>query len=80
MMQAQFLYRPGVIRAIARAGGVLLAAVVLAEWPWPLHSYFAVMDFPASHALYGFVSCLGLITVARWLGKLIKRPDDYYDE
>lgn len=83
-MRAQFLYRPGVVRAIARAGGVLLAAVLLAEWPWPLHNplhhHWPAADFPAFHALYGFVSCLGLIAAARGLGKLIKRPENYYPE
>ena len=80
MMRGDVFYRPGVARAVARMGLLLLAVVVLAEWPLPLHSHFTLADFFAFHALYGFVSCLLLIVAARGLGRLIKRPDDYYDD
>ena len=31
------------------------------------------------YAIFGFLSCVGLIIFAKFLGFLIKRKDDYYD-
>jgi len=42
-----------------------------AEFPWE--------SAPGFFAAYGFVSCVGLIFVARALRIFIKRDEDYYD-
>ncbi|MDZ7658635.1 hypothetical protein [Fodinibius sp.] len=35
---------------------------------------------PAFYALWGFVGCVGIIYISKWLGKLfILSDEDYYD-
>jgi len=43
----------------------------LAEFPW--------VDAPEFFAVYGFVSCVGLIFIAKVLRIFIKRDEHYYD-
>ena len=61
-----------------------LAAVALAEvvLPWisGRHSHFAFEDFPAFGALYGLISCIAIIVVSKFLGKLwLMRREDSHD-
>ncbi len=58
----------------------LLAACVLAGLFVEAHPHFAVERVFAGYALYGFAACAGLILIARAIGLLLKRPEDYYDD
>ena len=72
-------------RNIRRLWGLflgLLALTVLAEFAefaFTLHPHFGVDGYFGFHALYGFLACLAMIAVAKALGALFKRPDDYYE-
>ena len=62
-----------------------LAMVALAEIVLPLifrgeHSYFSFESFPAWGSLYGLASCVVIIVVSKFLGKMwLMRREDYYD-
>ena len=44
------------------------------------HTYFAWEEWFGFYAIYGFVSCLLLVLVAKYiLRPLVKRKEDYYD-
>jgi len=58
----------------------VLAATVAAQLFIESHPHFAVERLFAWNALYGFLACGALILVARALGLLLKRRDDYYDD
>jgi hypothetical protein len=58
----------------------VLAATVAAQLFIESHPHFAVEGLFAWNALYGFLACAALILVARALGLLLKRRDDYYDD
>ena len=58
----------------------VLAATVAAQLFIESHPHFAVERLFAWNALYGFLACAALILVARALGLLLKRRDDYYDD
>lgn len=58
----------------------VLAATVAAQLFIESHPHFAVERLFAWNALYGFLACAALILVARSLGLLLKRRDDYYDD
>ncbi len=58
----------------------VLALTVIAGLFVDLHPHFAIEQWPAFNALYGFVSCLLMILVAKLFGLLLKRPDSYYAE
>lgn len=57
-----------------------LAATVAAQWFIAPQPHFGIERLFAFNALYGFAACAGLILVARALGVLLKRRDDYYDD
>ena len=57
-----------------------LALTVLAQLAIEPHPHFAVEHLFGWNALYGFLACAALILLARALGLLLKRRDDYYDE
>ena len=44
------------------------------------HSPFAIEYFPGFYAIYGFMACVGLVLVAKWLRKFLMRSETYYDE
>jgi hypothetical protein len=35
---------------------------------------------PAFYAAYGFVGCIVIIIGSKWVGRLLQRDEDYYDE
>ena len=44
------------------------------------HPYFIVESVFGFYAIYGFVMCVALVLVAKWLRKFVMRVDDYYDK
>jgi hypothetical protein len=58
----------------------VLALTVAAQLFVQAHPHFAVERLFAWNALYGFLACAALIVVAKALGLLVKRRDDYYDD
>lgn len=36
------------------------------------------LDFPASYAVYGFLACVLLVLLGRFLRRLVMRDEDYY--
>jgi hypothetical protein len=44
------------------------------------HAHFWFEDIPAWDSIYGLVSCLLIVVVSKFLGKLwLTRPENYYD-
>ena len=71
------------ILAVAAPGGdhlAVLAATVLAEFAIKIKGYFGIDDWFGFGAVYGFLSCLAMVLVAKALGAVLKRPRDYYPE
>jgi len=56
----------------------VLALSVLAQLFVESRPYFGVERLFAWNALYGFLACAALILLARAIGLLLKRRDDYY--
>lgn len=68
------------IRRLWAAFLAVLALAVLADFAVQAHPHFAIERLFAFNALYGFLACAALILVAKALGLLLKRKDDYYDD
>lgn len=64
---------------------LVLAAIALAESLVPRlfpadHAHFRFEDLPAWGSVYGLISCILIIEVSKFLGKLwLMRPEDYYE-
>jgi hypothetical protein len=68
------------IRRLWRLFVAVLVATVLAQLAVEPHPHFAFEAFFGFNALYGFFACAALIVLAKGLGVLLKRKDDYYGD
>jgi hypothetical protein len=59
------------------AAGIVL---VLAELFVYKHEDLAIAGWFGFYALFGFVACVILVVTAKTLRRVLKRPEDYYDE
>jgi hypothetical protein len=56
------------------------ALLFAVEFLYHRHSQHAGDSWPGFYAVYGFVSCVLLVLVAKLLRRMLRRPADYYDE
>lgn len=78
--QKHWLVRPENIRLMWRGFMGILALTVLAELGIHGHPYFGVDGLFGFYAVYGFITCVGMVLFAKALGIVLKRPDTYYDD
>lgn len=76
--RVHWLYRPGSRRVLWTVFAVLLALTLLAELLVHLHPAFGFDAWFGFNAVYGFLTCVAMVLLARALGWLVKRGDDYY--
>ncbi len=74
-----WLVRPATIRKLWFGFSAVLALVVMAQTVIYVKGYFGVDGWFGFGAVYGFVSCLLMVLVAKLLGVALKRPQGYYD-
>ena len=75
-----WLVRPSSIRLLWRIFWAVLALTVLAHAVVKVKGYFVVDGWYGFGAVFGFLSCLIMVVVAKVLGKVLKRDQDYYRE
>jgi hypothetical protein len=78
-MDNHWLVRKSSIRGLRIAFALALVATVLMDLMIEPHPYFGLDGTFGFGAWFGFASCVVLITVAKALGAILKRPDTYYD-
>ena len=75
-----WLARPATIKLLWRVFIAVLALLILAQVFIYIKGYFGVDGWFAFGAVFGFLSCLAMVLVAKGLGFALKRPEDYYDD
>jgi len=78
-MEEHWLVRPATIRKLWLMMIIVLAASVLLQVFVPVHGHFGIDESFAFGAWFGLGACMAMIILAKLLGVLLKRPDDYYD-
>lgn len=73
-----WLVRPSTIRMLWWVFGVLLAGLVALQLVIKVKGYFGVDGWFGFGAAFGFLSCLAMVLVAKGLGVILKRPENYY--
>jgi len=57
---------------------------VLAEVPFLFdhgrHGYFGIDGMFMFYAILGFIACTLMIYAAKWMGKVLKKPENYYGD
>ena len=66
------------IRRLWQAFVAVLALSVLAQLAIEPQPHFALEGWFGFNALYGLLACAALILIAKGLGLLLRRRDDYY--
>ena len=78
-MKQHWLVRPGTIRLLWVIFLCVLALTILASLLTEVHAWFRIDGSFAFYAWYGFLTCIGMVLVAKLLGCLLHRKDSYYD-
>ncbi len=78
-LEPDYAKRRGVRRAW-RFFALVLLLVLAAEFAVTLHPHFAVEAWSFFYAWYGFLACVGIVVVSKFLGVFLKRPEDYYTQ
>lgn len=73
-----WLARPNTIKLLWRIFAVILAGLVALQLLIKVKGYFGVDGWFGFGAAYGFLACLAMVLVAKGLGLILKRPQDYY--
>ncbi len=58
---------------------LFLALLIVIDFFIPKHADFYWEEAPGFFAAFGYISCVGLIYLARIIRFFIKRGEDYYD-
>lgn len=75
-----WLVRPGTIRLLWRIFIAVLLATVAAQFLSGSDGHFGIDGWIGFGAVYGFLSCLAMVLVAKGLGVFVKRDEGYYDD
>ena len=75
-----WLVRASTIRGLWVGFCIVLTLTVLAQLAIHIKGYFEVDGWFGFGAAFGFFSCVAMVLVAKGLGVLLKRPEDYYDD
>lgn len=78
--EPHWLVRPRTIRGLWIGFSIILALTVIAQLFVPISDYFTVDGWFGFYAVFGFLTCVGMVVFAKLLGYFLKRPDTYYDD
>lgn len=73
-----WLVRARTIRMLWVVFAAVLALTVLAQLVFPVKGYFGIDGWFGFGAVFGFAACLVMVVVAKLMGAILKRPEDYY--
>jgi hypothetical protein len=71
--------RPTLAQRIYRGLWVVCAIAAAADLFYHKHISYRIEEFPAFYGILAFIVCIGLATLAREAGNILKRDEDYYD-
>lgn len=76
--QDHWLARAATIKLLWKIFIAVLVGLVLAQTVIYVKGYFGVDGWFGFGAAFGFLCCLAMVLVAKALGYVLKRPEDYY--
>ncbi len=73
-----WLVRPKTIKWLWGVSLFVLALTVVAQVFVPMKGYFEIDGWLGFGAVYGFFACVAMVLVAKALGLVLKRNENYY--
>ena len=74
-----WLDSPRNVKKVVAAVYTVCGLLFLADALYEKHPHFDIEGWFGFYAIYGFISCVGLVLAAKQLRKALKRKEDYYD-
>ncbi len=71
--------KPQNVKRLLRGFYAICGLLVALELVVHRHTYHDWENVPAFYALYGFMGCVVLVLVAKWMRTFLMRAEDYYD-
>ena len=75
-----WLVRPATIRKLWIVFSIILALTVVGQFFIKIKGYFGIDGWFGFGAVYGLLACVLMVVVAKILGVVLKRQEDYYDD
>ncbi|WP_242620224.1 hypothetical protein [Shewanella maritima] len=75
-----FFDNPKNIQRILYALYACCGLLVVLDFVNHRHVYHSWENLPIFYPIYGFVGCVILVLIAKWMRTFLMRPEDYYDE
>ena len=75
-----FFDKPENIKRVLRVLYILCALLLLADVVIHRHTYLSIEKLWGFYPLYGFVGCVVLVIVAKWMRTFLMRDEDYYEK
>lgn len=70
--------KPENIKRLLHALYAICGLLVVLDFVIHRHILIDYEKIPAFYAIYGFVGCVVLVVVAKWMRTFLMRPEDYY--
>ena len=67
-------------RLVLRGVAVICALLVASDLVIEKHGHYGFETWLGSQGVYGFISCVALVLLAKQLRRILKRDRDYYDD
>lgn len=74
-----WLDEPRNVTRVVWALCAICALLFVADGFYHKHPHFAAEGIFGFYAIFGFVMCVALVLVAKWLRTFLMRSEDYYD-
>ena len=71
--------KPHNVKRILRSLYVICALLFAMDFIVARHMMHSWENLGGFYAIYGFVSCVLLVLIAKWLRTFLMRPENYYD-
>lgn len=74
-----FFDKPENIKRILRVFYAICALLVALDFFIHRHTYHPLEELYAFYPVYGFVGCVVLVLIAKWMRTFLMRDEDYYE-
>lgn len=74
-----FFDKPDNVKRLLRVFYVVCGLLLVMDFIVHRHTYHAWEKLPAFYPIYGFIGCVLLVLVAKWMRTFLMRNEDYYE-
>ncbi|MBL41253.1 MAG: hypothetical protein CMM49_01180 [Rhodospirillaceae bacterium] len=75
-----WLVRSSTIKLLWILMFLILGIVVLLQFFGHIHGHFIIDETFGFNAWYGFIACVIMVFISKFLALFVKRKDNYYDD